>query len=208
MKPTLSTDSTQEITRRLKQSHVAFADFYPGESGRRQPVQTVYGGAHLFKSDTAPRLGALALRALETYAPDAAAFAEALDLPDSLAATIYERVLEKLKREPVEDFRIDFEDGYGTRPDEEEDGHAVSAAQEAAKGFADGTLPPFLGIRIKTFSEELHARSVRTMDLFISIWHSKPADVCRIISSSRYRKSSRLLRSPHLPIFSICSNRS
>ena len=168
MKPTLSIDSTQEITGRLKQSHVAFADFYPGESGRRQPVQTVYGGAHLFKSDTAPRLGALSLRALETYAPDAAAFAEALDLPDSLAATIYERVLEKLKREPVEDFRIDFEDGYGTRTDEEEDGHAVSAAQEAAKGLADGTLPPFLGIRIKTFSEELHARSIRTMDLFIT----------------------------------------
>lgn len=168
MKPTLSTDSTQEITGRLKQSHVAFADFYPGESGRRQPVQTVYGGAHLFKSDTAPRLGSLALRALETYAPDAAAFAAALDLPDSLAATIYERVTEKLRREPVEDFRIDFEDGYGTRPDDEEDGHAVSASQEAAKGLADGTLPPFLGIRIKTFSEELHARSIRTLDLFIT----------------------------------------
>ena len=168
MKPTLSTDSTQEITGRLKQSHVAFADFYPGESGRRQPVQTVYGGAHLFKSDTAPRLGSLALRALETYAPDAAAFAAALDLPDSLAATIYERVTEKLRREPVEDFRIDFEDGYGIRPDDEEDGHAVSASQEAAKGLADGTLPPFLGIRIKTFSEELHARSIRTLDLFIT----------------------------------------
>lgn len=168
MKPTLSTDSTQEIMRRLKQSHVAFADFYPGESGRRQPVHTVYGGAHLFKSDTAPRLGALALRALETYAPDAATFAAALDLPDALADTIYERVLEKLKREPVEDFRIDFEDGYGTRSDEEEDGHSVSAAQEAAKGFAAGTLPPFLGIRIKTFSEELHARSIRTMDLFLT----------------------------------------
>ena len=168
MKPTLSTDSTQEIIRRLKQSHAAFADFYPGESGRRQPVHTVYGGAHLFKSDTAPRLGSLASRALETYAPDAKTFAEALDLPDALADTIYERVLEKLKREPVEDFRIDFEDGYGTRPDEEEDGHAVSAAQEAAKGFAAGTLPPFLGIRIKTFSEELHARSIRTMDLFLT----------------------------------------
>ena len=168
MKPTLSLDSTREITKRLKQSHDAFADFYPGESGRRQPVHTVYGGAHLFKSDTAPRLGALALRSLETYAPDAAAFARALDLPDALADTIYERVSEKLKREPVEDFRIDFEDGYGTRPDEEEDGHAVSAAQEAAKGFAAGTLPPFLGIRIKTFSEELHARSIRTMDLFLT----------------------------------------
>ncbi len=158
----------QEITRGLQSAHAAFAARYPGESGRRQPVHTVYGGAHLFKSDTAPRLGGLALRAFKTYAPDAMAFAEALELPDALAATIYERVLEKLTREPVEDFRIDFEDGYGTRPDTEEDGHAVSAAQEVAKGLVAGTLPPFLGIRIKTFSEELHARSIRTLDLFLT----------------------------------------
>ena len=88
--------------------------------------------------------------------------------PYALANTIYERVSEKLTREPVEDFRIDFEDGYGTRPDAEEDGHAISAARETAKGFAAGTLPPFLGIRIKTFSEELHARSIRTLDLFLT----------------------------------------
>lgn len=158
----------QEITEGLQPSLAAFASRYPGESGRRQPVQTVYGGAHLFKSDTAPRLGILALRSFETYAPDAATFAQILELPDKLADTIYERVREKLTREAVEDFRIDFEDGYGTRPDAEEDGHAVSAAQEVAKGLAAGTLPPFLGIRIKTFSEELHVRSIRTLDLFLT----------------------------------------
>jgi hypothetical protein len=158
----------QEITRRLAASHTAFANRYPGESGRRQPVHTVYGGAHLFKSDTAVRLGSLAVRAFETYAPDAATFAEVLGLQKDFAATIYERVSEKLSREAVEDFRIDFEDGYGTRPDAEEDGHAASAAQEAAKGLEAGTLPPFLGIRIKTFSEELHARSIRTLDLFLT----------------------------------------
>lgn len=168
MTPTLSTDSTREIVARLKDAHKTFADFYPGESARRQPLHTVYGGAHLFKSDTAPRLGALALRSLETFAPDAKSFADALSLPNDLSEAIYERVVEKLKREPVEDFRIDFEDGYGTRPDEEEDGHAVSAAREVAKGFAAGTLPPFLGIRIKTFSEELHARSIRSLDLFLT----------------------------------------
>ncbi len=168
MKTTLSQESMQEITKELQPALAAFASRYPGESGRRQPVHTVYGGAHLFKSDTAPRLGALALRSFETYAPDAPAFAQVLELPDKLSDTIYERVREKLTREPVEDFRIDFEDGYGTRPDAEEDGHAVSAAQEAAKGFAAGTLPPFLGIRIKTFSEELHARSIRTLDLFLT----------------------------------------
>ena len=63
--------------------------------------------------------------------------------------------VDKLKREAVEDFRIDFEDGYGNRPDAEEDGHAVAAALEVAHGLEDGTLPPFIGIRIKTFSSEL-----------------------------------------------------
>jgi hypothetical protein len=168
MTATLSQESMQEITAALKPALGRFAARYPGETGRRQPVHTVYGGAHLFKSDTAPRLGALALRSFEAYAPDAEAFAEILGLPEKLSASIYERVREKLGREPVEDFRIDFEDGYGTRPDEEEDGHAVAAAREAAKGLDAGTLPPFLGIRIKTFSDELHARSIRTLDLFLT----------------------------------------
>ena len=158
----------QEITRGLHSSLAAFASRYPGESARRQPVHTVYGGAHLFKSDTAPRLGTLAMRSFETYAPDAQTFAQALELPGKLADTIYERVREKLAREAVEDFRIDFEDGYGTRPDAEEDGHAVSAAREVVKGLDAGTLPPFIGIRIKTFSEELHTRSIRTLDLFLT----------------------------------------
>ena len=78
------------------------------------------------------------------------------------------RVLDKLKREPVEDFRIDFEDGYGNRPDDEEDGHAESAASEVAQGLAAGTLPPFIGIRIKPLSNELHARSLRTLDIFVT----------------------------------------
>jgi len=168
MTTTLLQESIQEITRELQSALAAFASRYPGESGRRQPVHTVYGGAHLFKSDTAPRLGALALRSFQTYAPDAATFAQILELPDKLSDTIYERVREKLTREPVEDFRIDFEDGYGTRPNAEEDGHAVSSAREVAKGLEADTLPPFLGIRIKTFSEELHARSIRTLDLFLT----------------------------------------
>ena len=66
-----------------------------------------------------------------------------------MAHTIYERVIEKLRREPVEDFRIDYEDGYGNRPDAEEDGHAAAAAAEVAEGMlnADGAaagtaIPP------------------------------------------------------------------
>jgi citrate lyase beta subunit len=78
------------------------------------------------------------------------------------------RVAAKLRREPVEDFRLDFEDGYGNRPDDEEDAHAQSAAAEVAAGARSGTLPPFIGIRIKPLSRELHARSLRTLDIFVS----------------------------------------
>ncbi len=188
------------ITEKLRESNLAFANNYHGESGQRQPVHTVYGGAHLFRADSARRLGHLAERALTDNAPDFVVFARAIGLPLSdalpdvldyatglkhrletdaaavreenkaawLAHTIYTRVQEKLKHEPIEDFRIDFEDGYGNRPDAEEDGHAESAAIEVAKGIEAGTLPPFIGIRIKPFNEELRTRSMRTLDIFIS----------------------------------------
>ena len=198
---TSSSDSSlTALTERLRQANEEFTGHYPGEIGRRQPVHTVYGGAHLFKSDTAGRLGSLARRSLDQFAPDFLSFARALELPgfdelpDSmdeanelvsflktdperarkekkgawLAYTIYRRVVEKLQREPVEDFRIDFEDGYGNRPDDEEDGHAVSAAAETAEGSKSGSLPPFIGIRIKPFNEELRARSFRTLEIFVS----------------------------------------
>jgi citrate lyase beta subunit len=200
MKTSLSDSSLRDLTARLVGANNAFAAIYPGETGKRQPVHTVYGGAHLFKSDSASRLGALARRSLDQFAPDFIAFAKAIGLPGAgelpesteegdglradlennfesvrqknktawLAHTIYNRVNEKLRREPVEDFRIDFEDGYGNRPDEEEDGHAAAAAAEVAEGMLNSTLPPFIGIRIKPFTEELRARSMRTLDIFVS----------------------------------------
>lgn len=164
----LSQESVDEIRSRLLPALSRFAERYPGESGKRQPIHTVYGGAHLFRSDTAARLGSLALQAFETYAPDAETFAKAIGLPASLAEVVFARVGEKLDREAVEDFRIDFEDGYGVRPDDEEDAHAGSAAREMAKGYAAGTLPPFIGIRIKPLSEESYGRSLRTLDIFLS----------------------------------------
>ena len=88
-------------------------------SADRQPVHTVYGGAQLFKADTPARLGTLALELIRNYTPDAAAFAECLGLPPGeLANSVFERTVAKLEREPVEDFRIDFEDGYGYRSED------------------------------------------------------------------------------------------
>ena len=168
MKTSLTSELLADVSQRLHRANAHFADRYPGESGRRQPVHTVYGGAHLFKSDSAPKLGAAAERAVRQYAPDAATFASAVGISEELGETIYARVLEKLRREPVEDYRIDFEDGYGNRPDHEEDGHAQSAAEEVARGLAQRTLPPFVGIRIKPFTEDLRERSTRTLDIFVT----------------------------------------
>jgi citrate lyase beta subunit len=73
-----------------------------------------------------------------------------------------------LAREAVEDFRIDFEDGYGNRPDAEEDRHAGVVAAQLTRGMLEKTLPPFIGMRIKPLNEELRGRSIRTLDLVMT----------------------------------------
>ncbi|MDX2089882.1 MAG: hypothetical protein SFX73_18650 [Kofleriaceae bacterium] len=168
VRTTLSDKKLSKALDRVMRAQSRVLDQYPGDSGARQPVHTVYGGAHLFSADTAKKLGELAQRSLEMYAPDAHTFAEAIGMRGELAPKVYERVLEKLRREAVEDFRIDFEDGYGNRPDEEEDGHAAAAAEQVAAGHAAGTLPPFIGIRIKPLTRDLAARSLRTLDIFLT----------------------------------------
>jgi citrate lyase beta subunit len=175
MSTSLTPVETRDLLTKLRAANLAFTATYPGPSGDRQPVHTVYGGAHLFKADTAKKMGGIALRSVEEYFPDPATLGQALGLPQAIAGAVHARVVDKLKREPVEDFRIDFEDGYGNRPDAEEDGHAVQAAEEVAKGFAAGSLPPFIGIRIKTFSEELSDRSIRSLDHFVTTLAEKSA---------------------------------
>lgn len=155
----------------LKAANEKLAKLYPGDATGRQPVHTFIGSGEAFTRDACRRAGEQAIDALEQYAPTGKAFAEAIGLQPTdpiLAETVRVRVLEKLEREPVEDFRIDFEDGYGTRPDGEEDGHARDAALEVAAAMKAATLPPFIGIRIKPLSRELQARSLRTLDLFVS----------------------------------------
>lgn len=165
----LSGYDLEALGGQLRDASAAFAAWYPGEAGLRQPVHTVYGGAQLFRADTAARLGQLALAAFREYAPDSAALAAATGIGDEvLAARVHARVAAKLEREAVEDFRIDFEDGYGVRPDDEEDAQAVAVARELAQGMNEGSLPPFIGIRVKPVNEELRPRSTRTLDLVIT----------------------------------------
>jgi citrate lyase beta subunit len=166
MKRSLSPESLRDVTQRLAQAQAALEKRYPGESARRQPVHVVYGGAHLFRADIARRMGEMAIRALDEFAPDSATFGQALGLRD--AEVVYARVREKLQREPVEDYGIDFEDGYGHRTDDEEDGHARAAAEYVASAKERSELPPFIGIRIKPLSEECRERAIRTLDIFLT----------------------------------------
>lgn len=155
----------------LKSANQKLAKLYPGDPIARQPVHTFIGGADTFTSDAAQRAGAQAIETLNTFASSPGSLAKVLGLPPSfpgLAETVRARVLDKLQREPIEDYRLDFEDGYGTRSDAEEDGHAASAALEVAAGMKAGTLPPFIGIRIKPLSREMQARSLRTLDIFVT----------------------------------------
>ena len=167
---TLDIQDLADIRARLASANARIATIYPGDSPARQPVQTVYGGAQLFSADIAQKLGGVAQRFFAEYAPDAATFAEAIGLggDGAFQQAVHEHVRRKLASEPIEDFRIDFEDGYGNRPDAEEDADAIKDAQELAQGIVAGTLPAWTGIRIKPLTDELQARSLRTLDLFLT----------------------------------------
>ncbi len=182
----------------LSVENQALSAAFPGDSGQRQPTHVVYGGAHLFKAELAQKLGRGALKTIEAYASHPLHMARALSYQDDVrwntldetefdrlvnqehetlrtedrnlwvVKTAYDRMVAKCKREPVEDFRIDFEDGYGYRSDEEEDATCESAAREVALGLQDNSLPPFIGIRIKSLAGDTAARGLRTLERFIA----------------------------------------
>ncbi|MFD5101072.1 DUF6986 family protein [Streptomyces albidochromogenes] len=141
---------------------------YPGDPGTRQPVHTVYVPGDVFAADTVRSWGDRALAALDEHAPDAAAFAAVLGLSEELAGPVYDRVRAKLEREPIEDLRVDFEDGYGGRTDADEDAHAARAARLISEAYADGTAAPYMGIRMKCMEAAVRDRGIRTLDIFLT----------------------------------------
>lgn len=113
-------------------------------------------------------MGARALESLDAYAPKVDDFAEIFGIDVALASTVREAVARKLAAQPVEDYRIDFEDGYGWRSDSEEDQHAQQAAHALAEANSRNTLPENIGIRIKPLTEHSSARALRTLTIFLT----------------------------------------
>src|SRR5689334_15583695 len=115
MRTSLDSFQLADAEAALREANRAFARRYPGErAGARQPVHTFIEGAQHFTPDVARRKGEEAIAALDAHAPDADALGRALGIETHAALdTVYERVRAKLAREPVEDYRVDFEDGFG-----------------------------------------------------------------------------------------------
>src|SRR5476649_672539 len=102
--PSLDYGKLADVTADLRDANLDFARRHPGDPAGRQPVHTVYGGAQLFGADAAAKLGAVARRAMDEYAPTPAALGAALGIEEHAALeTVHARVKEKIAREPVED---------------------------------------------------------------------------------------------------------
>ncbi|HTT00425.1 MAG TPA: aldolase [Streptosporangiaceae bacterium] len=158
-----------ETDRLLADADRALARDYPGPRPGRQPVHTAYLPADRFAPGLAAAWGRQALHALETHAPGPGQFGDVMGLPAGLAADVRSRVLAKLITEPVEDLRLDFEDGYGDRGDDAEDADAIRAAAGLAAEVAAGgpAAPPFTGLRCKSLEPSTRRRAVRTLDAFL-----------------------------------------
>lgn len=155
------------LDAQLAEADARLARDYPGDRGVRQPLHTVYIPADAYAAHTLPEWGDRALAVLDEHGPSAGEFARAAGLPESVMGQVYPRVRAKLGSEPVEDLRIDFEDGYGNRSDDEEDAEAVRAAGALADAIEAGSAAPFHGIRFKSFEAPTRRRGLRTLDLFV-----------------------------------------
>ncbi|WP_028651871.1 DUF6986 family protein [Nocardioides halotolerans] len=150
---------TTELDERLAAADAALASGFPGERPGRQPVHTVYVPADRYDAGLVPAYGAAALEVIDEHAD---AFGS-LVADDDLVA----RVRGKLGAEPVEDLRVDFEDGYVGKSDEDETADVVRAATALAQSQQRGEAAPFGGIRIKCFEAPTRSRALRTLTAYV-----------------------------------------
>ena len=151
---------TAEVDERLAGADAALAEGFPGDTPDRQPVHTVYVPADRFVEDLVDTWGRAAIALVDQHSDlfaDLASGAEPVAL-----------VRAKLAAEPIEDLRIDFEDGYGDRGDEVEDADALRSAGALARATTAGTAPPYRGIRFKSLEAPTRRRGIRTLTMFLS----------------------------------------
>ena len=158
--PGLAATLADEMDTRLAHADAELAAGFPGERPGRQPVHTVYVPADRFRADLAQQWGRAALAAVDDHA----------DLFDEVAgdSEVVRLVRDKLAREPIEDVRIDFEDGYTRRGDDAEDADVVAAAAALARAVESGEAPSYSGIRFKSLEAPSRRRGIRTLTMFLA----------------------------------------
>lgn len=159
-----------DVDRRLSAADAQLVSRYPGDDGRRQPVHTVYIPGNRYKATMPADWGTAALAAAnDAGGLDAvAALVGASSGTDCAPGTLAALVEDKLTTEPIEDLRIDFEDGYGTFDDATEDADVAQAIAALRTALDTGTSTPFVGTRFKCFEAGTRARGLRTLDMFVS----------------------------------------
>ncbi|MGO1583378.1 MAG: DUF6986 family protein [Actinomycetaceae bacterium] len=165
-RPSLGAGTTARIEDLLSGPDEALAAGYPGDDGSRQPVHTVYVPADRFTAGLAGDWGREAL-AIVAAGGGTPALLEAVGVRADLRDDVAALVEDKLAREPVEDLRIDLEDGYGDHGDAEDD-VTVAAARALRADIEAGESTPFVGIRFKSFEAPTRRRGLRTLDLFLT----------------------------------------
>ncbi len=153
-----------DLDRRLARADAALARHFPGDRPGRQPIHTAYVPADRYRGAVCRDWGDAALATLDEHR---SIFAALVDEQGADAVDLESRVRSKLVNEPVEDLRVDFEDGYGARSDEVEDGHASSAARDLAASIREGTAAPFFGIRMKCLEAPTRRRGLRTLAIVV-----------------------------------------
>jgi hypothetical protein len=165
--PALGPDDLNAVDDLLAEADARRLGSYPGDRVDRQPVHTVYVPADRYHADLVAEWGAAASASLARHAPTPDDLAHAARFDADAVRSVWGAVVAKLEAEPIEDLRVDLEDGYGTRADAEEDQHALAAGRALAASVAAGTAPPFLGIRFKSLEGGTRRRGLRTLDLVI-----------------------------------------
>lgn len=159
---------SRQLAETLQTADDHLEQYYPGDRTDRQPIHTVYVPADRVTDDLPRAWGDQALGLLHRFAPDAASLATALDADPAEVAAIYPLLVDKLHREPIEDLRIDFEDGYGRRPEETEDADLARCIAAYADQAAAGIRPPWWGIRFKAFERPTRERGIATLVGFLA----------------------------------------
>ena len=164
----LSAEFLDRIDHHLVATDALLEQAFPGDDGSRQPVHTVYVPANRYSRSLTSEWGGDA-RWIAGQHGGLERIGRLVGLSPDLAAEVAPLVETKLRTEPIEDLRIDFEDGY-TEPDETQEMFDASrVAGDLGFSVRDGQAPPFAGLRFKCLEAPTRRRGLRTLNDFVGV---------------------------------------